>query len=117
MNTNKCSNGPGALTRSDSLLTQPGCELTGKQRQFLYSAGSQFRRRDLTFKQLIYLKAIVDKLSGADSVEYDNDQDLVRASRKDQTLDIRHITVRLAWHDKDWNGRICCAHCRYQCKT
>jgi hypothetical protein len=83
-------------------------ELTGKERHFLYTAGSLLRRReDLTFKQLTYLKAIVDKLSAVDSSEHHNGHDLARASRKDQTLDIRHITVRLAWHDNGWNGHIC----------
>ena len=85
-------------------------ELTGKERQFLYSVGNQLRRReDLTFKQLTFLKAIVDKLSAADSIEHRTEQDLARASKKGQTLDIRHITVRLAWHDNGWNGHICSA--------
>jgi exodeoxyribonuclease V alpha subunit len=85
-------------------------ELTGKERQFLYSAGNLLRRREqLTYKQLTYLKTIVEKLNAADSIEHHTDQDLARASRKDQTLDIRHFTARLAWHDNGWNGRVCSA--------
>lgn len=85
-------------------------ELTGKERKFLYSAGNLLRRReDLSYKQLAYLKSILDKLGAADSVEYHSEQDLARASKKGQTLDIRHITVRLAWHDSGWNGHICSA--------
>ena len=85
-------------------------ELTGKERQFLYSAGSLLRRREqLTYKQLTYLKVILEKLSAADSIEHQTDQDLAPASRKDQTLDIRHFTARLAWHDNGWNGHVCSA--------
>src|SRR4029077_14951200 len=83
-------------------------ELTGKERKFLYSAGGLLRRREqLTYKQLAYLKAVLEKLSTTDSMEHQSDQDLARASRKDQTQDIRHLTVRMAWHDNGWNGHIC----------
>lgn len=83
-------------------------ELSGKERHFLYTAGNLLRRReDLTFKQLTYLKAILEKLSTTDSIEHQTDHDPTRASRKNQTGDIRHLTVRLAWHDSGWNGHIC----------
>jgi hypothetical protein len=53
----------------------------------------------------LYLKVVLEKLNAADSIEHQTDQDLARASKKDQRLDIRHFTARLAWHDNGWNGR------------
>jgi len=85
-------------------------ELSSKERKFLHSVANLLRRRqDPTYKQLTYLKAITQKLTAADSVEHRSDQDLARASKRDQTLDIRHVTMRLAWHDSGWNGRVCSA--------
>jgi len=85
-------------------------EITAKERQFLYTAATLLRRREiLTYKQLTYLKAVCERLSSADSIEHQTDQDLARASKKGQTKDVRHLTVRLAWHDNGWNGRICSA--------
>lgn len=68
-------------------------------RQFLYSIGQRLKSQNLTVNQLRRLKRTIDKLDTPD--DEDIPPEVVTTPRTS------HLTVRMAWHDSGWNGRIC----------
>lgn len=77
--------------------------LKGKERKALYNFGRTLDRgKQLSPKQLSWAESLIDELrrlsrSGAE-------KDL---SNPVLSNVVSHITVRQAWHDNKWNGRIC----------
>lgn len=97
-----------ALAPNDVAALSTRQELSGKERKFVYDVARRLRRSDpLSLAQLRYLKTIIEKIETADRTEHRTEQDLVKAARGGESTEIRHFTVRLAWHDTAWNGRIC----------
>lgn len=78
------------------------------ERKFLYDLGCLSGRKNPTIKQLKWAKRIVDNITDQKGTEkirkkLEGDKNI---SNPPET---KHITVRMAWHDNNWNGRICLA--------
>ena len=83
-------------------------ELTGQERKFVYDVTRKLRRGDhLSLSQLRYLKSIIGKIDSMERMEHRTERELVKATDDGESSEVRHLTVRLAWHDSAWNGRVC----------
>src|SRR5262245_34658396 len=83
-------------------------ELIGQERRFIYEVARKLRHRDsLSLGQLQWLRKIMEKIDTIEHLDYRPEQDLVKPAPSRDLCDVRHLTVRLAWHDSAWNGRIC----------
>jgi hypothetical protein len=99
---NELNRWAGTLDPNDIGALSTRQELTSKERKFMYDTARKLRRRDpLSVPQLRFLKSIM-----LDRTEHKTEHDLVRAAQT-KTGEVRHLTVRMAWHDSSWNGRIC----------
>ena len=59
--------------------------------------------RRASWKQIKAAKAVVDKIDSDQSKnEFDDGYDEVK-----DTQPVKHLTVRVAWHDNKWNGKVC----------
>jgi exodeoxyribonuclease V alpha subunit len=104
---NELNRWAGTLDPNDIGALSTRQELTGKERKFMYDAARKLRRRDpLSVPQLRFLKSIMEKVNMLDRTEHKTEHDLVRAAQT-KIGEVRHLTVRMAWHDSAWNGRIC----------
>jgi exodeoxyribonuclease V alpha subunit len=79
-------------------------------RKFLYEIAKKINKKDHVWpKQLSRLERIYTKLTAsAPPSEYANEDDFLEA--EDRHLfdaEIKHLSVRMAWHDSAWNGKIC----------
>ncbi|MBD1398834.1 AAA family ATPase [Pontibacter sp. JH31] len=77
-----------------------------KNNSFPYSdikwINAMFDRRP-SWKQVKAAKAVVDKIDAdQDKQEFDGGYDEIKDSQP-----TKHLTVRVAWHDNKWNGKIC----------
>ena len=73
--------------------------LSPNDRQFLYKMGKLLHKQNLTPNMIRKLKRIIDQLEAPEDEEIPIEQI--------NTVPTTHITVRMAWHDNGWNGRIC----------
>ncbi len=86
-----------------------GAKLSGSERSLLYILG-QFSSRNQTpsDNQLNWAKQIIHKFESEKSreecIHFEENIGL-------KSNVIRHLTVRLAWHDNGWNGKICKEPC------
>ena len=82
--------------------------LSGRDRKFLYDIGIVASKRfQPSLKQLKYAKYVFDqfeilKEEGQGEMERKLDPSGIRGNSES-----RHMTIRLAWHDSNWNGKIC----------
>ena len=77
---------------------------TGNQRQFLFDMGKKAGRgTNLSLKQLSTAKRLYD--------EYENftEEKVIPKPKQREKVNANHshLTVRMAWHDNKWNGRVC----------
>ncbi|MDY0280541.1 MAG: AAA family ATPase [Salinivirgaceae bacterium] len=78
-----------------------------KERSFLYKLGIMSSRGKIpSIRQLKWADEIVDRVEQQKTAERTHKQ-MERNKELSNPSDIRHITVRMAWHDNNWNGRIC----------
>ena len=83
-------------------------ELTGKERKFVYDVARRLRRKDsLSFAQLQYLRTLMERIEAGELMEHRTEDDFVKVASRGESSEVRHLTVRLAWQDSAWNGRIC----------
>ena len=88
------------------LSTHP--KLGGKEKSFLYDIAKKLRKNySLSSSQLKYLKSIIEKVDALKHMQYDSQRDLEKAASSGESDEVKHLTVRMAWHDSGWNGRIC----------
>ena len=79
--------------------------LSGVERRALYNFGKTLRNgKILSDKQLSWGKKILSKLE----IQMSSSNPAPKYSTGDITMNnTRHITARMAWHDSNWNGKIC----------
>ena len=85
-------------------------ELSGKQRSIAYNTAQRLRAGGIpSYRQLKALDGIFDSLRSASLAEKDSHQgDLETYAQTEATdIDIKHLCLRMAWHDNKWNGTIC----------
>lgn len=81
--------------------------LSPADKQFAYQIANQIRRgQNLSLPQKRRLKALFDKFNAIETSAHQTEAQLISAAKSD-TSDVRHVAVRLAWHDSGWNGNIC----------
>ncbi|MBY0124401.1 AAA family ATPase [Bacillus sp. S/N-304-OC-R1] len=89
---------------------QKNGKLNYNECNLLRTIASYSRRGDKpTTKQIEYAKKILEKYNSdsvnmAEEVHY---AQLVENNKGKATNDVSHLTVRIAWHDNKWNGKIC----------
>ena len=84
--------------------------IAGWERRLLYDLSGKLRRNEsLSFKQLKRLKEIYSKIKDPQTnSSYESHQDFnYTLSHRAQECEIKHLCLRMAWHDNKWNGRIC----------
>lgn len=84
--------------------------ITGWERSLLYSSAKNLRHKEsLSFKQLKQLHKIYSKIKDPQTTSsYSSGKDFRSIlSQEAQECEIKHLCVRMAWHDNKWNGKIC----------
>jgi ATP-dependent exoDNAse (exonuclease V) alpha subunit len=84
------------------------------ERKFLFDLASNYSNKckEPSIKQLIWAKKIVDKIEIGQNEKKEkivirkrnNVKKIITSTR---TVDPMHATVRMAWHDNGWNGKVC----------
>jgi len=97
----KLKNYIGSDFKEASSFAKEAGYLTGRQRKALYGFGKTLDRgRELSAPQLSWAESLIEEL-----------RMLARPPKMEEnftdTGNAQHITVRQAWHDNKWNGRIC----------
>jgi len=83
-------------------------KLEGKEKGFLYKIAKSLRKNySLSVSQLRYLKSIIEKVDALEHMQYGTQHDLEKAAESGEFDEVKHLSVRMAWHDSGWNGRIC----------
>ena len=89
-------------------LSQKRERTSGAERKFLYDLGRRSSRGKIpTIKQLKWARSIVKR------IELEKRSAVIIRKSKGGTKrmmaipNIKHATVRMAWHGNKWNGRIC----------
>lgn len=84
--------------------------ITGWERSFLYDAAKKLRyKRWMSPKQLKRLHKIYFKIKDqSTTLSYTSENDFISIPNDEaQESEIKHICIRMAWHDNRWNGKIC----------
>ena len=79
-------------------------------RSLLYTMGKYASRNQFpNFKQLKYAKYVIDQFESIKQGQARMEKEQQRAKRKEKLTqsEIRHLSVRMAWHDNKWDGCIC----------
>lgn len=97
----KLKNFSGSDFKEASSFAKEAGFLSGGERKALYNFGKTLDRgRDLSPKQQSWAESLIEELKS-----------LARPPKIEENFTERgnaqHITVRQAWHDNKWNGRIC----------
>ena len=85
-------------------------ELSGKQRSIAYNSAKKLKHGGIpSYGQLRALYGIYNSVHSASPTEkHTHYRDLEAYSRtKVSDIDIKHLCLRMAWHDNKWNGEIC----------
>ncbi len=85
-------------------------DISGRDRKFLYDATKKLRNKsNLSERQLNWLYSIFIQITEPDAfTKYSSEKALSNAvEEKIQDCDVKHLVLRLAWHDNKWNGSIC----------
>ncbi len=61
----------------------------------------------LSSKQIISMLSLVEKLDAMVSDDERSDKAVELFGSDDFNMPVSHVTLRVAWHDNKWNGRIC----------
>lgn len=101
-----------ALSRDvqDLLNLSTNQELSGKQRSIVYNTAKKLQAGGTpSYKQLKALDGIYDSLRNASLAEKDSHHGTAGAYAQTEAtdIDIKHLCLRMAWHDNKWNGTIC----------
>jgi len=84
-------------------------EIAPKEKQFIYQTARKLKAKDnVSFKSLNWLYSIVGRLKNGDSlVDMGIDEMSISKTKNIHSSDIKHLCLRMAWHDNKWNGNIC----------
>ena len=85
-------------------------ELSGTQRSIAYNTAKKLKAGIMpSYKQLKALDGIYDNLRSASQAEKDGHCGALGAYVRTEapSMDIKHLCLRMAWHDNKWNGKIC----------
>lgn len=81
--------------------------LESRERSFLYNMGRlAIRKKEPSSKQLSMAKKIYDKYHS----EITTHEQIVKKEELNNKISldkIKHMTLRVAWHDNKWNGKVC----------
>ncbi|MDH5231468.1 MAG: ATP-dependent RecD-like DNA helicase [Gammaproteobacteria bacterium] len=84
--------------------------ISGRDRKFVYDIVKKSRKlSDLSERQLQWLHKIYIQIKEPNSGSaYGSSKTLSKAATEAiLDCDVKHLVLRLAWHDNRWNGRIC----------
>lgn len=85
-------------------------DLSGTDRSITYSVAKTLQRKEApSFKQLRALDRIYQQIRNATSRQTGTDlKNFASYARQDVLdIDIKHLCLRMAWHDNKWDGKIC----------
>lgn len=85
--------------------------LKPQEKRFLYTISNDLRKnKKLSEKQINWLYEIYTNVKDpTKNKKYASEQAFIedQSSNNYQLSDIRHLCLRLAWHDSKWNGKVC----------
>jgi exodeoxyribonuclease V alpha subunit len=84
--------------------------ITGWERSHLYRSAKKLRYKEpMSLKQLKQLQQIYFKIKDPKTTSsYSSRKDFMSiTSEEAQECEVKHLCIRMAWHDNKWNGKIC----------
>lgn len=84
--------------------------ITGWERSHLYRSAKKLRYKEpMSMKQLKQLHQIYCKIKDPSiNSSYSSGKDFISITNEEaQECEIKHLCIRMAWHDNKWNGKIC----------
>ena len=85
-------------------------DLSATQRSIAYNSAKKLRNGTMpSYRQLKALQGIYNNVHSRPLVELHSNQSDIQAHSQTEApdIDIRHLCLRMAWHDNKWNGAIC----------
>ena len=98
-----------SLDVSDLLALSSSDELASNEKSFIYTTAKKLKFKDnVSFKALNWLYSILSRLNKEDTLTDIEINELSGdVSEGIHPSDIKHLCLRMAWHDNKWNGNIC----------